>query len=182
MDTATDTAIDKPVSPKRIPQNLRDGAVFAVQVIICSVILRVGFHLANARWSLWAMVSAATALLPGWKDSLASSWRLMAANWIGAAVALAVGLVLGDGSWQFLPALLIVIFVCSAFHLDQSLRSACVAVFIVLLIKQEQFVKTGIQRAIAVTIGCALAVLVEWVTRCVRRCPTTDKKINAPGG
>ena len=57
--------------------------------------------------------------------------------------------------------MLTVIVCCLALRLEQSLRSACVSVIIVMTTGEGHVVANGIQRAVGVAIGATLAVSVQ---------------------
>jgi uncharacterized membrane protein YgaE (UPF0421/DUF939 family) len=111
----------------------------------------------------------AVILQPGLQATLKASTSRIAANLIGAGVGLGIGLVLGDSYWQFLLALVITIFLCHGMRLDQSVRSACVAVAIVMLSSDGHLVSSSLERTTAVIIGCAAALAVGLGTIFIRR-------------
>lgn len=133
-------------------------------MIFFAIVLYWGYSLAHAPSVWWAMVSAAMVLQPGFKASLAASVNRICANLIGAATALLVGFCLGDGNWQFLIALAAVIAVCTAIGFDQTVRTACVAVIVVMLVQEGHYLTSAIERAISVAVGCGLALGAEYAT------------------
>jgi uncharacterized membrane protein YgaE (UPF0421/DUF939 family) len=154
------------------------AAIYAVQMVVCSVILLAGYHAAGAPSVQWAIVSVAVVLQPGLKESMGASLSRIWANLIGAGVGLVVGLALGDSAWQFLLAVVIVIFVCQRLKLEQSLRSACVAVTIVMLTYQGRLVSSSLERTISVIVGSGLALLVQYAA--VRISERYFKQPNVP--
>jgi uncharacterized membrane protein YgaE (UPF0421/DUF939 family) len=144
------------------PGKVRTAAVYAAQVLCCAVILLTGYRLAHAPSVQWAIVSAVMVMQPGLKESVKASLDRIAANLIGAAVGLLVAWLVGDSAWQFLLALTAVIFICVGARLEGSLRSACVAVTIVMLTAEGNVVASGLERAISVIAGCAVALVVEY--------------------
>jgi uncharacterized membrane protein YgaE (UPF0421/DUF939 family) len=150
-------------------QSLHETVIYAAQMVFCSAVLLAGYRLAHAAAVQWAIITVAVILQPGLQATLTASTSRIAANLIGAAVGLGTGLILGDSYWQFILALLITIFLCHGIRLDQSMRSACVAVAIVMLSSEGHLVSSGLERTTAVIIGCAAALAVGLGTRFIWR-------------
>jgi len=161
---------------------MRIAALYAFQILFCAAILLAGYHIARAPSVQWAIVSAIMVMQPGLKESLNASFTRIAANLIGAAVGLGVGCLLGDSVWQFLLALALVIFICEAANLQGSLRSACVAVTIVMLTSEAHVVTSGLERAISVIVGCAVALLNEYGIAVWQRRVGKERKVHSPAG
>jgi hypothetical protein len=159
---------------------VRETAVFAVlyilQAIICLVALKAFYHAVGWLGVLWAMISAVLALQPGSAQSLATSVLRILANTVGAAIAYLVARTLGEGIWQELVAITGVVIVCESLRLDPALRTACVAVLIVMNANDGHFRTSSLERVSAVIIGCGVALLVQIITDLLRHLlfPTTQ--------
>jgi len=141
-----------------------DAAIFGVQMVVCATLLHAGYNMVGAPSGVWAIASAALVVQPGLKDSLTVSGRRIRSNFIGAAAALSIGLIFGDGYGQFLAALILTIAICTACGFDQGVHTACVACIIIMLIRQDRVFISGIERAISVAIGCGVGLGAALVT------------------
>jgi uncharacterized membrane protein YgaE (UPF0421/DUF939 family) len=137
------------------------GIAYAAQVALCSGLLWGAYAQVGASAANWAVVSSVVVLQPGWTQSFQASVFRIAANLLGSLVGLAFGSLLGTGAWQVIAAMMVVVFCCLALRLEQSLRTACVSVIIVMTNSLGSIATTGVQRVIAVFIGSTLAVIVQ---------------------
>jgi uncharacterized membrane protein YgaE (UPF0421/DUF939 family) len=137
------------------------GAAYAVEAAICASLLWTGYAWLGFDGGRWAVVSAIVVLQPGVTQSFHSSVFRILANLIGVTVGLAAVWLLGSQPWQVILAMLTVIVCCLALRLEQSLRSACVSVIIVMTTGEGHVLANGIQRAVGVAIGATLAVSVQ---------------------
>jgi len=150
----------------------RETAIFAAlyiaQAIVCILALKALYWWIGWLGVLWAMISAVLALQPGTAQSLATSVLRILANTVGAAVGYLVGRYLGDGLWQLLAAITLVVIVCESLRLDPALRTACVAVVIVLTTNAGHVGTSSFERFSAVLIGCGIAMTVQIITDILR--------------
>jgi uncharacterized membrane protein YgaE (UPF0421/DUF939 family) len=144
------------------------SALYIAQAIVCILALK-GLYAATG-WLgvLWAMISAVLALQPGTRQSLATSILRILANTVGAVVGYLVGRYLGDGLWQLLTAITLVVIVCESLRLDPALRTACVAVIIVLTANNGHVGTSSLERFSSVLVGCGMALVVQVITDIVR--------------
>ena len=144
------------------------SALYIAQAIVCILALK-GLY-AHFGWlgGLWAMISAVLALQPGTRQSLATSIVRIHANTVGAAVGFLVGRYLGDGLWQLLAAITLVVIVCESLRLDPALRTACVAVIIVLTANNGHVATSSLERFSSVLLGCGMAMAVQIITDIAR--------------
>jgi uncharacterized membrane protein YgaE (UPF0421/DUF939 family) len=156
------------------------SALYIAQAIICILSLKVLYAAIGWLGVLWAMISAVLALQPGTAQSLATSIIRILANTVGAVVGYLVGRYLGDGLWQLLAAITLVVIVCESLRLDPALRTACVAVIIVLTSNEGHFRTSSLERFSAVLLGCGMALLVQFVTDILRQ--LLFKKTVRPAG
>ncbi len=91
------------------------------------------------------------------------------ANLIGVAVGFGTAWLLGTDPWHVIFAMLMVVLCCLGLRLEQSLRSACVSVIIVMTTGDGHVVANGVQRAVGVSIGATLAVTVQLLLEAVLR-------------
>jgi len=157
---------------KRSRPTVRETAIFAAlyiaQAVVCILALKGLYAAIGWLGVLWAMISAVLALQPGIAQSLATSVVRILANTVGAVVGYLVGRSLGNGLWQLLTALAVVVVVCEAARLDLALRTACVAVIIVLTTNDGRVGTSSFERFSAVLIGCGMAMLVQILTDLLR--------------
>jgi uncharacterized membrane protein YgaE (UPF0421/DUF939 family) len=150
-------------------QTLKTAAWYAVQVVLSAGLLILGYRIAHAPAAVWAVVSAVLVIQPVLEQALAASLVRICANAVGGVVGIIVARLLGDGVWQILLAMVIVIFICERLRLDLGLRTACVSVAIIMMVRDGAVASTGVQRLVAVIVGCVLALLVQVAAECVRR-------------
>lgn len=149
-------------------QTLKTAGWYAVQVVLSAGLLILGYHIAHAPSALWAVVSAVLVIQPVLEQALAASLVRICANAIGGIVGIIVGRLFGDGVWQVLLAMVIVILICERLRLDLGLRTACVSVAIIMMVHDGAVTSTGVQRLVAVIIGCVLALMVQVAAEFVR--------------
>jgi uncharacterized membrane protein YgaE (UPF0421/DUF939 family) len=103
------------------------------------------------------------------EQALAASAVRIAANTVGGVAGIIAGRCFGEGVWQVLVALVIVVFICERLRLDLGLRTACVSVAIIMMRSDGQFVSTGGQRLAGVVIGCVVGLLIQMLAEAVRK-------------
>jgi uncharacterized membrane protein YgaE (UPF0421/DUF939 family) len=157
------------VSPGDRRQSLLFAMLFAAEATLCTVILWIGYAWAKAPDLGWAMVSAFLVLQPEFSQSLSIALTRVAANLIGAAIGLAVGGALGVGMAQLIAAIILSSIVCGLLRLDAALRTACVAIVIVMNANRTSIVASGADRFASVTIGCLTGVLLQLATQRLTR-------------
>ena len=150
-------------------ESLKTAVLYAAQVVLASAVLMEGYKLYGSAAGLWAVVSAAMVVQPAMEQSIAASAVRIAANTTGGIAGILVGYFLGDGIWQFLLALVLVVFICNLLRLDLGLRTACVSVAVIMLRSEGHVLTTGGQRLVAVVIGCVTALLVQLLAEAVRK-------------
>ena len=149
-------------SPRRTTrQTLAIATIFAVQAVICTVVLMSGYAWFRAGAVNWAIVSAILVLQPGIEQSITASAIRIAANVIGAGVGLTIGSLFGQGVWQVPLAMVIVAYACEFLRLDLGMRSSCVSVVIVMLANEGRIASSSVERLAAVLIGCLLAIALQ---------------------
>jgi uncharacterized membrane protein YgaE (UPF0421/DUF939 family) len=152
-------------------QSLQTAALYAGQILLAVTLLMAGY----SRWggaasALWAVVSAILVVQPAMEQSIATSAVRIAANTVGGVAGILVAYSLGNGIWQFLLALVVVVFICDLLKLDLGLRTACVSVAIIMLKSENgQVLTTSRERLGGVVIGCVTALCVQLVAEAVRK-------------
>lgn len=174
-------------SPRRTTrQTLAVATMFAVQSVICTLILTFAYARAHSAGVYWAIVSAVLVLQPGIEQSISASAIRIAANLIGATTGLAIGWAFGTGVWQVPLAIVLVCFICEFLKLDLGLRTACVSVVIVMLANEGRVTTTSLERVAAVLAGCVVAVILQIVLDRVgsriRRRSTASTGVQMHGG
>lgn len=143
------------------------AALYAAQAVICIVLLKALYGQASLKGVLWAMIAAILALQPGLSQSVVTSIIRIAANTVGAGVALAVARFHLKGEtdeMELILALIIVVFLCEGLRLNLALRTACVAAVIVLTANDGHVKTSAVERFSATLIGCMMALLVQLCT------------------
>jgi uncharacterized membrane protein YgaE (UPF0421/DUF939 family) len=150
-------------------ETLQTAVLYAAQVVLSVSLVMEGYHLWGAATSLWAVVSAILVIQPAVEQSIATSAIRIAANIIGGLAGIVVGHFLGDGIWQFLLALVVVVFVCDFLKLDLGLRTACVSVAVIMLKADGRVVSTSQERMVGVIVGCVTALCVQLAAERLRK-------------
>jgi uncharacterized membrane protein YgaE (UPF0421/DUF939 family) len=145
-------------------ETLELAALYAAQAVVCVVLLKLLFGHFGWQAEIWALISSILALQPGWSQSVVTSVIRIIATTVGAGVALMVSWIHFQPEFQLIVSLVIVVFVCELLRLDTALRTACVAVIIVLSANVGHVLTSGTQRFLATIIGCLMALLVQLVT------------------
>ena len=151
-------------------QTLQMALLYAGQVVLCSWVLMEGYKWWGSPAALWAVVSAALVIQPVIEQAISASAVRIAANTVGGIGGIIVGHFLGDGIWQFLLALVLVVFMCEFLRLDLGLRTACVSVAVIMLRSEGgRVISTGQERLVAVVIGCVTALCMQLLAEIVRK-------------
>jgi uncharacterized membrane protein YgaE (UPF0421/DUF939 family) len=145
-------------------QTLLVAALYAAQAVVCVVLLKQLYEWQHWPAVIWAMVSTILALQPGLSQSVVTSIIRILANTVGAGVALIVSKLPLHPEIQLVLSLVIVVFVCEGLRLSLALRTACVAVIIVLTVSEGHVLVSGAERFTATVIGCMMALLVQLLT------------------
>jgi hypothetical protein len=145
------------------------AALYAAQAVVCVVILRRLYTHEHWKAVLWAMISAILALQPGLSQSVVTSLIRIAANTVGAGVALGASRVPIRPELQLICALVVVVFTCGLLRLELALRTACVAAMIVLTSSEGHVLSSGTDRFTATVVGCLMALLVQLATDAIRK-------------
>src|SRR4051794_15397965 len=112
---------------------------------------------------MWAAVSAVLVLQPGFQRSLAASAIRVVANLLGVGIGALVGTMVPNRTVAVCISLVLIILLCEVARLDMGVRSACASVLIV-GIGTDSLLVRGFERATAVTVGCAMALLLQFAT------------------
>ncbi|HEX4056155.1 MAG TPA: FUSC family protein [Tepidisphaeraceae bacterium] len=150
-------------------ESFQTAVLYAAQVVFASALLMEGYHLYRSPAGLWAVISAALVVQPVMEQSIAASAVRIAANTVGGVCGILVGYFLGNGMWQFLLALVLVVFICDLLKLDLGLRTACVSVAVIMLRSEGHVLTTSRERLVAVVIGCVTALLVQLLAKAVQK-------------
>ncbi len=118
---------------------------------------------------MWALVSAVLVIQPAFEQSIAATVVRVLANTVAGLVGILMARFFGDGVWQMLVALVIVVLVCERLRLDLGLRTACVSLIIIMLSHPNAVVTSGTQRLGSVVIGCVLALVVQLFAEALRK-------------
>jgi uncharacterized membrane protein YgaE (UPF0421/DUF939 family) len=156
------------LSQPTMRETLVVAGLYAAQAVVCVAILK--WIYTHQHWDavLWAMISAILALQPGLSQSVVTSIIRIAANTVGAGVALGIAQIPVPADLRLIVSLIIVVFTCEVLRLELALRTACVAAMIVLTSNEGHVFTTGTQRFTATIIGCTMALVVQLMTDLIR--------------
>lgn len=140
-----------------------NALIFAAQAVICTLAALAIYRWAGATGGMCAAVSAILVLVlqPGVQKSLAASFVRVLANLIGVCIGVLVSMVFPQGPAAVAVALVMVILLCELLRLDLGLRSACASLLIVMLSPDPALLHRGERRAVAVIVGCGIALLLQ---------------------
>jgi uncharacterized membrane protein YgaE (UPF0421/DUF939 family) len=155
--------------PRPTGESVRTAAMYAAQVLVTVGLLLIAYRFLDAKAVMWALVSAVLVVQPVFVQSIATSVVRVAANTVGGLVGILMAHFFGDGVWQMLVALVIVIAVCERLRLDLGLRTACVSLIIIMMSHGNGVFSTGTQRLGAVVVGCVSALIVQMIFEAVRQ-------------
>lgn len=143
--------------------------------VVAAVLIIMGYHAAGMPDGSWAITSTALVLQTGAQASLRVAAIRIAANLVGAAIALLALRWDGSSIPSLAVALLLVGLVCQLTKLQDGIRSAYVCVIIIMGIDHFAGLSPPIDRVSAVVIGSVLGVGVSWLTeRIVARVGVPD--------
>jgi uncharacterized membrane protein YgaE (UPF0421/DUF939 family) len=157
------------LSQPTLRETMLVAALYATQAIICVVLLEWIYGWGHWLGVLWAMIAAILALQPGLSQSVVTSIIRIAANTVGAGVALGVAhLHLAKlhltVELQLILSLVIIVFTCELLRLNLALRTACVAAIIVLTANDGHVRTSALERFSATVAGCLMALIVQVCT------------------
>jgi uncharacterized membrane protein YgaE (UPF0421/DUF939 family) len=144
-------------------ETFAEACVYAAQAVIATVVVLAVYRWAGKPGGMWAAVSAVLVLQPGFERSLAASAIRVIANLLGVGIGALVGTMIPDRTVAVCIALVLIILLCEVARLDMGVRSACASVLIV-GIGSDSLVARGFERATAVSVGCGMALLLQFAT------------------
>lgn len=142
-------------------QSLANATWFALEAGGCCVVLYGAYAIAKAPGVGWAIVSAILVLIPDVKQSVATALARVSANIVGALTGLAVAKLWNEHPPAILLAIVLTSYICHMLRLDLGLRTACVAVVIIMTAHPGEVVMSSFERFIAVIAGCGVGVVVQ---------------------
>lgn len=112
-------------------------------------------------WGVWAAVSALIVIQPSLHPSLRASLVRVVANLIAAFVGGVLHAIINVPLVDLILGIMAVGMICHHTRLDDGVRAGYAAVAIVTLTLQDNTIAGGVNRVIAVVIGCLCALLVN---------------------
>jgi uncharacterized membrane protein YgaE (UPF0421/DUF939 family) len=167
--------------PRTARQSLAVAGLYAAQATVCVVLLEQIYVTTTFKGVNWAIIASILALQPGYQQSFATSIVRILANTVGASVALVIGRSFGTSELNIIIAIVIVVVTCEMLRLEAALRTACVAVIIVLTVDPTHVTSTGEERFSATIAGCAAALVVQVATDAIRKRFGTRPAVPAAG-
>ena len=152
------------LSQPTLRETMLVAVLYAIQAVICVVLLKWLYSHENWNAVLWAIISAILALQPGLSQSVVTSIIRIAANTVGAAVALGASRINLHPELRLILALVVIVFTCELLRLNLALRTACVAAIIVLSTSEGHYFVSGTERFTATVMGCLMALVVQLLT------------------
>jgi uncharacterized membrane protein YgaE (UPF0421/DUF939 family) len=144
-------------------QTLTESCAYAAQAIVATVLVIALYQWLGKGSGMWAAVSAVLVLQPRFQRSLAASAIRVIANLLGAGIGVAISLAIPQRIVAVMVSLTLIVLACEVLRLDAGVRSACASVLIVTMVPGGSLVARGEERAIAVCIGCGVALLLQTV-------------------
>jgi uncharacterized membrane protein YgaE (UPF0421/DUF939 family) len=144
-------------------QTLTESCAYAAQAIVATVLVVALYQWFGKGSAMWAAVSAVLVLQPRFQRSLAASGIRVIANLLGVGIGVAVSLAIPERIEAVMISLVLIVLACEWLRLDAGLRSACASVLIVTMVPGGSLVARGEERAIAVCIGCGVALMLQVV-------------------
>jgi uncharacterized membrane protein YgaE (UPF0421/DUF939 family) len=157
-------------------QTWAESCAYAAKAVVATVLVVVLYRGLGKGSAMWAAVSAVLVLQPRFQHSLAASAIRVIANLLGAGIGVAVSLAIPDRLEAVLISLVLIVLACEWLRLDAGVRSACASVLIVTM-APGSLVERGEERALAVCIGCGVALLLQVVLYGITR-----RRIKAAAG
>lgn len=136
--------------------------IFAAQAVVGTLAALAIYNWAGAPGGMWAAVSVVLVLQPGVHKSVTASIVRVLANLIGVGTGVIVSMAFPHGPAAVAVSLVVVILLCELLRLDLGLRSACASVLIVTLSPDPALLHRGEQRAVAVIVGCGIALMLQF--------------------
>jgi uncharacterized membrane protein YgaE (UPF0421/DUF939 family) len=149
--------------PRPTAESIRTAAMYAAQVLVTVALLLMVYRVLDGKAVMWALVSAVLVVQPVFVQSIAVSVVRVAANTVAGLVGIVMTRFFGNGVWQMLVAMVIVIAICERLRLDLGLRTACVSLIIIMMSRGSEVFSTGTQRLGAVVVGCVSALIVQLI-------------------
>jgi uncharacterized membrane protein YgaE (UPF0421/DUF939 family) len=141
-------------------QTLTESCAYAAQAVVATALVIGLYDWLGKGTAMWAAVSAVLVLQPRFHRSLAASAVRVIANLLGAGIGVAVSITIPQRFVAVLVSLALIVLACEWLRLDAGLRSACASVLIVTM-APGPLVERGEERAIAVSIGCGMALVLQ---------------------
>jgi uncharacterized membrane protein YgaE (UPF0421/DUF939 family) len=149
-------AQDRPLA-----KSLTSATWFALEAAACCIILYTTYHFAHSPGVGWAIVSSLLVLIPDVKQSVATALARVSANVVGALTGLAVAKLWNEQPPAIILAIVLTSYACHILRLDLGLRTACVAVVIIMTAHPGEVVMSSFERFVAVITGCGVGVIVQ---------------------
>jgi uncharacterized membrane protein YgaE (UPF0421/DUF939 family) len=149
-------------------ETVLESCAYAAQAAIAATLVIVLYRWMGSGSAMWAAVSAVLVLQPRFRRSLAASAIRVIANLLGAGVGVLVSLAVPQQILAEAIALIVIVLLCEVARLDTGVRSACASVLIVTM-APGSLVERAIERASAVCIGCAVALVLQLALYAVLR-------------
>jgi uncharacterized membrane protein YgaE (UPF0421/DUF939 family) len=152
----------EPIIEKRTEERMTamEGFIFASKAAVSAVAAVVVFNLFGLPGGVWAPVSAVIVTQPKLHPSLKLSLSRVVANLIGAFVGALMSAVTGHTILAMALGVVVTGLVCCAARLDDAIRPAYAAVVIVTLSNEPEVWAGSLDRVLAVTLGCVVALAV----------------------
>ncbi len=139
------------------------ATLFAVEAAGSAVFLYGAYAWFGGQAVGWAIVSAVLVLIPDLQQSVATAFARVSANVVGALVGLLVAQFLGQTPFAIIVAMIAVSYICHVLRLDLGVRTACVAVIIIMTAHPGEIHVSVRERFIAVICGCLTGVTAQLI-------------------
>ena len=143
----------------------RKQSDFFMYIIKCLIGVAIGFYLYRKYPEIgtWCLISIVSVLSPDRKDAMKLALVRIEGNLVGAGIGLALFFIHPMNLLMLSLGVTLTIITCSLLKLQEVIRSAAVAVIIILLHQKGQyFWDAALERAGGVLVGCLIAMLITY--------------------
>lgn len=147
----------------------RIGKRYALRALSAAMLALLLGRLLHLESSLWAVVSAVVVIMPTNDASVTSALLRVIANVVGAGAGAAIAALHLGVPAGLAAGILLVSALCSLLAIDGAVRSANVALVIVLVRNPDSVMGSSEVRVAQVLLGCACALAVTIVAAAIER-------------
>lgn len=140
--------------------------IIIIYIIKCLLAVSISFAIApliHLESLTWCLVSALIVLSPEGRDTYKLSMVRIRGNLIGAVIGIALVQFQSSEFLLICVGVGLAIVICFALRMEAGVRSACVAIVIIMHGSPNRDWHTALDRIISVLVGCAIALLITFI-------------------